>query len=309
MFCIKFIRENITHMSYKDLCINMNISMVRLIREININNIIDKRIYRFCKGCGGKVYHKNVKNRIRQENNNKLCVKCHGKIKSEKYSGEGNPFYGKKHSKSTLTFYKKIHSGKRYSKKTEFKKGHIIVNKKTNYEYWSHKYGTEEANKRLQKWKDKLSLANSGNKNPMYGKPSPIGSGNGWSGWYKGWYFRSLLELSYMIHVIERFNINWERAEQKKYCIPYKINGINRNYYADFIINGKYVVECKPKKLTYSEINKAKFKSAVEYCKANNLIFKVTHCTKMSPKELVVLYKQGNIRFVEKYEKRILQLI
>jgi len=51
----------------------------------------------------------------------------------------------------------------------------------------------------------------------MYGKPAPIGSGNGWSGWYKGWYFRSLLELSFMINVIERFKMSWQNAETKKH--------------------------------------------------------------------------------------------
>jgi hypothetical protein len=61
-------------------------------------------------------------------------------------------------------------------------------------------YGKEKANK----MKNNLSILNSGSKNKMYGKPSPQGSGNGWSGWYKGWYFRSLIELSYMVNVIEK---------------------------------------------------------------------------------------------------------
>ena len=80
----------------------------------------------------------------------------------------------------------------------------------------------------------------------MYGKPSPQGSGNGWSGWYKGWYFRSLLELSYMILVIERFNISWSNGEKIK--ITYKnFSGINRNYFPDFLLNNKYIIEIKPK--------------------------------------------------------------
>ena len=82
----------------------------------------------------------------------------------------------------------------------------------------------------------------------MYGKPAPIGSGNGWSGWYKGWYFRSLLELSFMINVIERFNMPWISAENQTYKISYVDTNLKqRNYYADFIIDNKYIVECKPK--------------------------------------------------------------
>ena len=44
----------------------------------------------------------------------------------------------------------------------------------------------------------------------MYGRFSPRGSGNGWSGWYKEWYFRSLLELSYMINET-KFNMGYWR--------------------------------------------------------------------------------------------------
>jgi hypothetical protein len=36
----------------------------------------------------------------------------------------------------------------------------------------------------------------------MYGKPSPQGSGNGWSGWYKGKYFRSIMELSFIVEYL-----------------------------------------------------------------------------------------------------------
>ncbi|MBR4316812.1 MAG: hypothetical protein IKP65_07630 [Alphaproteobacteria bacterium] len=40
--------------------------------------------------------------------------------------------------------------------------------------------------------KKKYSEKSKGKNNPMYGKPAPKGSGNGVSGWYKGWFFRSL---------------------------------------------------------------------------------------------------------------------
>jgi hypothetical protein len=62
--------------------------------------------------------------------------------------------------------------------------------------------------------KKKMSDSISGEKNFWFGKPSPVGSGNGWSGWYKGWYFRSLLELSFMIKVIERFKFSWKSADR-----------------------------------------------------------------------------------------------
>ncbi len=46
-----------------------------------------------------------------------------------------------------------------------------------------------------------------GEGNNMYGRPSPQGSGNGWSGWYKERYFRSLRELMFLIYA-ERFGLN-----------------------------------------------------------------------------------------------------
>lgn len=309
MFDIEILKGNIDYMSYKDLCSLMNISMYRLKKEIQNHNIIDDRLYRICKGCNRKVYHKNVKNRIRQENNNKLCVKCWGLIKEDMYKGEGNPFYGKTHSEETINYYKRIHKGKRYSKRTEFKKGQVIEDKKSVYYYWKIKYGKEEADKRSKEWRNKLSIANSGSNNPMYGKPSPIGSGNGWSGWYKSWYFRSLLELSYMIYVIERFKIPWEKAESKNYKIEYEFNGVKKNYYADFILDNKYLIECKPKRLWKSEINKSKFSYAKKYCENNGLIFKVIDCYKIQLNELIELYLNGDISFVTKYEEKIKSII
>ena len=53
----------------------------------------------------------------------------------------------------------------------------------------------------------------------MFGRPTPQGSGNGWKGWYKGWFFRSLKELSYVVNVLEPNGDIWESAENIK--IPY----------------------------------------------------------------------------------------
>jgi hypothetical protein len=160
-------------------------------------------------------------------------------------------------------------------------------------------YGKEKANR----IRVKLSKASSGENNPMYGKPSPRGSGNGWSGWYKGWYFRSLNELSYMINVIERFNLSWESAERKKYRIEYKdFNGTNRTYYPDFLIDEKYLVEIKPKKLWQSDNVKRKKEAAIEFCKNKNLKYKLTQSIKtLTFSELKILVENNEIKFTERY--------
>ena len=139
----------------------------------------------------------------------------------------------------------------------------------------------------------------------MYGRPSPKGSGNGWSGWYKGWYFRSLKELSYMVKVIERFNLDWKTAESKEFTIKYTDhNHVDRTYTADFIINNKYMVEIKPKKLWNSKLVKLKESSAVKFCGLNGLKYKLIDITKLSHKEILILWEEGLIKFIDRYENK-----
>ena len=177
---------------------------------------------------------------------------------------------------------------------------------KNFYDIWLEKYGKEIADERLKNFKEKQSLWKIGIGNPMYGKPSPVGSGNGWSGWYKGWFFRSLLELSYMINIIERYNINWETGEKKKWAIKYKNKeGRISNYFPDFILEGKYIIECKPKALWGTDINKAKYEKAREFCLLNNMKFKLIDPIKISFREIKKLHSENIIKFIEKYERRI----
>lgn len=306
---IKYIKENIQTSSYLNICNFLSIHRKTLFKLIKNNNIIDERKTRKCNFCDEIILHKDVKNRIRCENQNKKCNKCMSKIKKEKYMGKGGPFFGKHHTDENKKYFSEIHKGKHYSVETEFKKGHKNGKEKSNYEYWVLKYGNDIADEKNKDFKKKLSYLNSGINNPMYGKPSPIGSGNGWSGWYNGWYFRSLLELSYMLFVIERFNLKWENGEKKKNKIPYTINGKNKNYFPDFIINNKYVIECKPKKLQNTNINIIKEKFAKTHCLNKNLIFKYVDCYKIKPEELIKLYQDGKIKFVEKYENKIKNII
>ena len=144
----------------------------------------------------------------------------------------------------------KITEGRDYSKyKTkEFRDKISKLNKGSNnpmygksfYDVWLKKYGKEVADQKMTEYRQKQSELNSGENNNMYGKPSPNGSGNGWSGWYNGWFFRSIRELSYMIKVIERYNLKWESGETNKWKIQYKdYDGLIRNYFPDFIIKSK----------------------------------------------------------------------
>ena len=259
-----------------------------------------------CKSCG-------IKESITDERLKEMSERVKGK-NNPMYgmSGELNPFFGKKHTHETkkkilenrdITIYQTDEFKKKISKVTKGNKNPMFG--RSIYSVWVEKYGENIAVEKMKEYKLKQSKNNSGEKNAMYGKPSPKGSGNGWSGWYKGWYFRSLKELSYMVKVIERFNLVWETAETKEFTIKYKDhNHADRTYTADFIIDNKYMVEIKPKKLWNSKLVKLKESSAVEFCKSRGLKYKLTDITKLSKDEISMLWNKGLIKFIDRYEKK-----
>lgn len=286
-------------------------------------------LIRKCPICGREISYTNEYNLRNAENKKSKCKSCglksimtEDRIKkmSERVKGKKNPmygkfsdlnpFYGKKHKKETI---EKIMLNRDYEKyKTdEFRKKISLLKKGKNnpmfgksiYDIWIKKYGKEIADKKMLEYRKKQSLNNSGEKNSMYGKPSPKNSGNGISGWYKGWFFRSLLELSYMIFVIERFNLNWESGESEKYKISYSDNGVNKNYFPDFVINQKYIVECKPKKLWSAYKNIIKFESAKKFCDKNGYVFKVTDIEKIKKTDLLMLIDGGVVTLTDKCKK------
>ena len=222
------------------------------------------------------------------------------KILSKKLSGENNPNYGIPMSENQKRKLRK-------NAKCLYGKDNLSYGKSV-YQWWMEKYGVEIANQKMAETKQKWSASSSGKNNPMYGKPSPNGSGNGWSGWYKGWFFRSIHELSYVINVIERQNLLWESAEQKKYAIPYvDWAGKQRTYFADFIVGGKQMIECKPKRLHHSVVVQSKRKGALKFCRKNDLTYRVECPILLTNDELKRLYTGGEIKFLPRYEKMFLE--
>jgi hypothetical protein len=178
---------------------------------------------------------------------------------------------------------------------------------KSIYDVWLFELGKEGADKRMAEFKLLQSSLSSGENNPMFGKPSPKGSGNGWCGWFmpNGWFFRSLRELSYMINEIYNKNLYWENGELKKYKIKYvDWEGKTRNYFPDFIVGDKYMIECKPKKLHNSPNVVAKKKGAEKFCKENGLEYKLVDQDKVEYKIMVKLHDEGIIKFTDRYEEK-----
>ena len=233
---------------------------------------------------------------------------------------------GKCKSSKIITDYNKNQKGKvleeRYGKeKAEQVKNKIAASLKEGYKIGKYKnyisqsfiergrackgktieelYGKEKA----EEIKKKISKRSSGSNNPMFGKPSPQGSGNGWSGWYKGFFFRSLLELSFLV----KSNISEiENAEYIK--IKYiDENGKERNYLPDYLKNKKSLIEIKPKKLSNSVRNKLKFQAAKKYAENNNLDFLILteeNVGRLKQKEIKILHDSGEIKFTDRYEQK-----
>lgn len=288
---------------------------------------------RQCPSCNVTINYSNKYNKLNADKKNSNCKSCGLKLtmtderrefmrqrvlgdKNPMYEkfGELNPFFNKKHTEVTK---QKIRENRDYSiyKTEEFRdKMRVLMARENNpirekslYDRWIEKYGPELTDIKMKELKIKQSKNASGKNNPMYGKPSPVGSGNGWSGWYKGWYFRSIKELSYMINVIEKNNMEWINAESKTYRIDYiDFKGENRTYTADFILNNKYLVEIKPKKLWVSDSVIRKKLSAIKFCEENNLIYKLRDTPNLSSEKLLELYETKQIIFTDRYEEKFI---
>lgn len=258
---------------------------------------------RNCPNCETEIKYSNKYSYQTGVKKNTLCGSCWHKkinednIKFERLAGKNNPSFGKKFSKE---------------RRQKISQNHNDVSGKNNpmfgksfYDCWVEKYGKETADEKLTNYKKLLSSQRQGKKNSMFGKPAPRGSGNGWSGWYKGWYFRSLLELSYMIKVIERFNLPWKSAECKELSIPYSNwEGNQKTYFADFLIADKYLVECKPKKLHGSVSVQSKAKGAKLFCEKKGLTYKLRWIRILKKDEIKHLVEQGAIQFLPRYEEK-----
>lgn len=191
-------------------------------------------------------------------------------------------------------------------KKYDYKNAKIKCrefNDNGSLKYYIKTFGEDEGTK---KYKEKgIKCSRPGKKNGMYAKPSPKGSGNGWSGWYNGFYFRSILELSYIYFLLEN-NIEFMSAETKKFRIKYiDFDKKERNYFPDFYLkNTNELIEVKPKKLLTSLNNKLKILAAKE--KFGNKFKIITECDieKLSTEKIVDLYVNKKISFIDRYDKK-----
>ena len=173
---------------------------------------------------------------------------------------------------------------------------------KTYEEMWGKKAADHRKFLQSQKWL--------GDKNPMFGKPSPKKSGAGICGWYKNWYFRSLMELSFMINYIEKNNVEWQNAENREYMVQYThYTGRDRNYFADFILNGNLMAEVKPRKLSTTPLVTLKKEAAIKFCQERGMEYKIfteRDFVKLTQEELKVLIEENKIKLLKDKHKQFI---
>jgi hypothetical protein len=97
--------------------------------------------------------------------------------------------------------------------------------------------------------------------------------------------YRSGWELKYMKYLDGNPDII--SYDYESFKIPYIYRKKSRNYTPDFIIDGKLVIEIKPKYKLQVKKNIAKLAALEVFCKQNNLQFKVL--TEIELKELGIL--------------------
>lgn len=281
-----------------------------------------------CPKCGEERKISNVSSANYVKKNKILCRVCTSNneiVKQKRISHlkENNPMKGRSLYSIWLEKYGKEEADKRQksfsniskqnyeSKSLEEKKLHAeksvrkgLKNPMYNrsiYSVWLEKYGKEIADEKMEELKKKRSKNSTGKNNPMYGKPAPIGSGNGISGWYKGWYFRSLRELSFVLDCEEK-GISWVGIDNtKKFRIKYlSEDGIERSYCPDFLINNETIVEIKPKELRFLDSVLRKETAAKIWAAANGFKYEILDI-EINKIKIDDLYKSGKIKFLKKY--------
>lgn len=196
-------------------------------------------------------------------------------------SGKKHPMYGKNHSRDSCEKMSKSRIGKTQTEETRMK--------------------ISAANKG-RKW-------TSSQKEKMSEVAKIRGSfGRGWGGWYKGWFFRSLGELRYVVEDVEAAGKTWESAEDK-FSFKYEYEGVVRTYHPDIFVDGKILVEVKPKKYQDKPRTLAKSSAARKSCRAIGIEFILVDSVGIKFASLKRLVETGDVVLTEKWKERFLKIL
>lgn len=276
------------------------------LRKMPSGRIIGSQICEVeCDKCKNILTRKwrNVTTSRKLYENIDLCQSCsrkllfqQGKIVSQ--LGRGHPSHIK-----GLNFVQ-IYGEKRAAE-IKARRGHVHYggswadyNKKQIGKTYEERFGEEKA----ADMKQRCSERNKGERNGMYGKPSPVGSGNGWSGWYQERYFRSLLELSFMV----QFPAAVSAASIRIKYVDY--DNKEKTYSPDFLLDDK-IIEVKPKKLLGSASNLQKFQAARDLLGDKFIVMTDRDINRLDKDKIKELVDLGRVRFIERYKKKYEEML
>lgn len=170
---------------------------------------------RYCPQCGAeKIYKSEVRLAIALKANNP-CKSCAAKRlhreNPNKMRGENNPMFGT-----------------------------------SSVQMWRETLNPQQFKQRMAELRISMQSRSYGSKNPMFGKPSPIGSGRGISGRWQGLHFRSLLELAFLETFFNQHGYLPKTGETHNYKVSLPSG---KNYFPDFIDNEENIYEIKPSRM------------------------------------------------------------
>lgn len=119
------------------------------------------------------------------------------------------------------------------------------------------------------------------------------------SGWYNGLYFRSSLELSFLVN---NTNKTFSSCEIKKYAVRYLSKGKIKTYYPDYT-DGEFIYEIKPTSLLTFGFNCDKITAAKENFGDSYKVVTEQECNYIPKDVIKKLIGDGTVVLVKNSEK------
>lgn len=119
------------------------------------------------------------------------------------------------------------------------------------------------------------------------------------NGWYNGLYFRSSLELSFLVNNSDKV---FSSCEIKKYAVRYSAKGKIKTYYPDYT-DGESIYEIKPTNLLTFGFNEIKIVSAKETFGESYKVITEQECDYIPKDTIKKLMENGNVVLVKNSEK------
>lgn len=119
------------------------------------------------------------------------------------------------------------------------------------------------------------------------------------SGWYNGLYFRSSLELSFLVNNNEK---SFSSCETKKYAVNYSVKDKIKIYYPDYT-DGEFIYEIKPTSLLNFSFNPIKINAAKDKFGDFYKVITEEECNYISKDTVKQLIEKGNVVLVKNSEK------